>query len=48
MANIIITGATGFIGRYLSNSLIKQGHKIKIVARKGQDYKSFPVPLNPL
>lgn len=45
MAKILITGATGFIGRYLCDALDKDGHDIKILVRKGKNYTTFPVNL---
>ena len=45
MSNILITGATGFIGKNLCSNLIEAGHKVKILVRKRQEYASFPVPL---
>lgn len=45
MANILVTGATGFIGRYLCDALLKENHKVKILVRRGTIYKDFPVPL---
>lgn len=32
--NVLITGASGYIGRYLVEELIKHGHKIKALTRK--------------
>ena len=32
--NIFITGATGYIGKYLINELIKLNYKIFILSRK--------------
>jgi nucleoside-diphosphate-sugar epimerase len=34
---IFISGATGFIGRHLAESLIKEGHEIKTIVRKSSD-----------
>lgn len=37
MANILVTGADGFIGSHLTEMLVKQGHQIKALAQ----YNSF-------
>jgi uncharacterized protein len=37
---ILITGGTGFIGEYLREELIKEGHYLSIVTRSPQRYKS--------
>ena len=31
--NILMTGGTGFIGRALVNSLLKEGHKVTVLSR---------------
>jgi uncharacterized protein (TIGR01777 family) len=36
---VLITGGTGFIGRYLSEDLIREGHYITIVSRSPARYK---------
>ncbi len=45
MANILVTGATGFIGRHLCAKLIELGNNVKIVIRRGKNYTNFPVPI---
>ena len=35
--NILMTGGTGFIGRYLSQQLIKQGYHVTVLTRSGAD-----------
>jgi len=35
--NIAITGATGFIGRYVARGLFDKGHKIRALARPGRE-----------
>jgi nucleoside-diphosphate-sugar epimerase len=38
MANILFTGATGFVGRYLASALLEDGHNlICLVSKNGQD-----------
>jgi uncharacterized protein len=37
---ILITGGTGFIGRYLSEELMKEGHFVTIVTRSPEKYKN--------
>ena len=36
---VLITGATGFIGRYLTEDLIKNGYKVSILTRQ-KSYKN--------
>lgn len=36
---ILVTGATGFIGSHLTESLIRKGHKVKCLVRKTADLK---------
>jgi nucleoside-diphosphate-sugar epimerase len=33
MANVLITGATGFIGRHLTKMLITKGHAVTVLTR---------------
>ncbi|MDX1642529.1 MAG: NAD-dependent epimerase/dehydratase family protein, partial [Balneolaceae bacterium] len=35
---IIISGGTGFVGSYLTNELLKQGHFISIITRSPEKY----------
>ena len=35
---ILITGATGFIGKNLTNKLLSMNHEIMIISRKEQDF----------
>jgi uncharacterized protein (TIGR01777 family) len=38
--NILITGGTGFIGGYLSEELLKEGHFLTVITRSPEKYKS--------
>ncbi len=38
--NILITGGTGFVGSYLREELLKQGHYLTIITRSPESYKS--------
>ena len=38
--HILITGGTGFIGRYLSNQLVKAGSRVTSVSRSGGNHES--------
>lgn len=38
--NILITGGTGFVGSYLRDVLLKQGHYLTIITRSPDSYKS--------
>ena len=44
--NILMTGATGFVGKHLSHQLIKEGHKLKILTRnKNQSAQNIEGPI---
>ena len=38
---IAITGATGFVGRYIANQVIEQGHTVRAWHREGSDRGGF-------
>ncbi len=38
--NILLTGATGFIGSYLRQMLLRQGHLLTIVTRSPEEYEN--------
>jgi len=37
MAKVLITGANGFLGSWLTRTLIKDGHRVQALVRKGSD-----------
>lgn len=39
---IVVTGATGFVGRYLVPELLARGHNVVAVARNMERGKSMP------
>lgn len=41
MSNIVITGATGFIGRYLTKALLLKGHNVTCLSRTSATFKSL-------
>lgn len=40
--NILVTGATGFIGRHLTKRLIRDGHSVVALVRESSDTSSLP------
>jgi CDP-paratose synthetase len=44
--NILLTGITGFIGKYLSNKLIADGHKVCAIVRKTTNIQSINKNIN--
>lgn len=40
--NILVTGATGFIGHYVVSDLLKKGHVVTAVARNREKAETFP------
>lgn len=41
MSNVLVTGATGFLGKHLVNDLIKKGHQVSILARATSQVDNF-------
>jgi uncharacterized protein YbjT (DUF2867 family) len=39
MATIFVTGGTGYMGRSLIGELLRRGHSVRVVARKGSERK---------
>lgn len=42
--NILVTGATGFLGKYVVRSLLDAGHHVRAVVRPGRDVSSLNWP----
>src|SRR5262245_893455 len=42
MAFVFVTGANGFIGRALSAELIRRGHKVRGLVRRGKESEVAP------
>lgn len=42
---ILISGATGFIGKHLVKKLVEEGNTVHIIVRETSPEKEFPVPL---
>ena len=44
--NVLVTGATGFVGKRLCKKLYEQGHAITVLSRSGDKAKqAFPFPV---
>ena len=43
MAKILITGATGFLGKFIVDEMLAQGHSLRLLVRdiEGRDLKRF-------
>ncbi len=39
---LLISGATGFIGRHLTKTLLKEGHRVSIIVRKSTNISNLP------
>ncbi|MEB3358504.1 MAG: NAD-dependent epimerase/dehydratase family protein [Synechococcales bacterium] len=39
---LLITGATGFIGRYVTAELLRRGHALRAIVRPGRDASALP------
>ena len=37
MSNILVTGGTGMIGRYLVDQLVERGHQVKVASLDGKE-----------
>jgi uncharacterized protein YbjT (DUF2867 family) len=42
MAEVFMTGGTGYIGRALAAELLQRGHRVRAVVRKGSEHKLPP------
>lgn len=42
--NIFVTGATGFVGNHLAETLLKEGHQVWILVRSAHKLNDFPLP----
>jgi uncharacterized protein YbjT (DUF2867 family) len=42
MATVFITGATGFMGKRLAVELLRRGHQVRALVRKGSEAKAVP------
>ena len=39
--NILVTGATGFVGHWLTQKLVDDGHQVRIIHREGSNLSGF-------
>ena len=42
MAHVLISGATGFVGRSLTETLHSRGHKVRALVRPGSQKRLVP------
>ncbi|MDE3250977.1 MAG: NAD-dependent epimerase/dehydratase family protein, partial [Bacteroidota bacterium] len=42
MAHVLVTGATGFIGHYVVQQLLEQGHRVTASSRQEEKAATFP------
>lgn len=49
MSEVLVTGATGFLGKHLTKDLISKGHRVTILARKTSnldEYRKLPINIH--
>jgi uncharacterized protein YbjT (DUF2867 family) len=42
---VLVTGATGFVGRHLTRALVEQGHDVRAMTRKPDEYEGLGEPV---
>ncbi|UCH65099.1 MAG: SDR family oxidoreductase [Ignavibacterium sp.] len=46
MNNILVAGATGYLGKYITNELSEQGYYTRVLVRNPEKFKQYQIPVD--